>query len=157
MVTTRKNIKKHVGSSKVGSVQSIKKAKNHMNNKKSQDEKNKINQTSNKVLKCTSKSSGKDNVQNKRKITLHTKAISRITESRKRKREDNINNEENVDCINLNDLSEEHILQCISVINHLTEEQLKNNNALFDDENQPIFVQVTSIRVPKTPKRFIRM
>ena len=121
-----------------------------------QDEKNKINQTS-EALKRTSKSSGKDNVQNKRKIASHAKAISKITKSRKRKREDNINNEENLDCIDLNDLSEEHVLQCISVINHLTEEQLKNNNALFDDENQPIFMQVTCIRVPKTPKRCMRM
>lgn len=156
MVTTRKIIKKHVRSSKLRSAQNTKKVKNHINNKKKlQDEKNKINQT--KALKHTSKSSRKDNVQNKRKITSHAKAISKITESRKRKREDNINSEENLDCIDLNDLSEEHILQCISVINHLTEEQLKNNNALFDDENQPIFVQVTCIRVPKTPKRCIRM
>ncbi|KAK9296935.1 hypothetical protein QLX08_009195 [Tetragonisca angustula] len=157
MVTTRKIIKKHVRSSKVRSAQSTKKVKNHINNnKKLQDEKNKINQTS-EALKRTSKSSGKDNVQNKRKIASHAKAISKITESRKRKREDNINNEENLDCIDLNDLSEEHVLQCISVINHLTEEQLKNNNALFDDENQPIFMQVTCIRVPKTPKRCMRI
>ncbi|KAK1119009.1 hypothetical protein K0M31_013782 [Melipona bicolor] len=156
MVTTRKIIKKHVGSSKLTTARSTKKGNHINNNKNSQDEKNKINQT--KALKrASSKSSGKYNVQDKGKIISHTKVISKITESRKRKREDNINNGENLDCINLNDLSEEHILQCIRVINHLTEEQLKNNNALFDDENQPIFVQVTCVRIPKTPKRCMRI
>lgn len=71
--------------------------------------------------------------------------------------EDCNNGNEDIDCLNFNDLSKEHILQCVNIICHLTEEKLKTNNALFEDENQSIFMQVTCIRVPKTPKRFMRM
>ncbi|XP_076379258.1 ribosomal L1 domain-containing protein 1 [Megalopta genalis] len=64
---------------------------------------------------------------------------------------------QSTDTLNLTDLSKEHILQCISAIFHLTEEQLKNKNALFDGESQPVFMQVTCIRVPKTPRRHMRI
>ncbi|XP_068965343.1 ribosomal L1 domain-containing protein 1 [Bombus flavifrons] len=155
MVTTRKIIKKRIELPKVGSAQNTK-VNSHIKNKKSRNEKNpKI--ISDRTLKRTLKSSEKNNVQNKTKISSYTKAISEITESRKRKREDRISDEENTDCLHLSDLSKEHISQCISVINHLTEEQLKNNNALFDDESQSIFMQITCIRVPKTPRRCIRI
>lgn len=66
-------------------------------------------------------------------------------------------NNEDIDCLNFNDLSKEHILQCVNIICHLTEEKLKSNNALFEDESQSIFMQVTCIRVPKTPRRFMRI
>lgn len=69
----------------------------------------------------------------------------------------NSNCEENTDILNLNDLSKEHILQCISAICHLTEEQMKIKNALFEGESQPVFMQITCIRVPKTPRRNMRM
>ncbi|XP_071878569.1 ribosomal L1 domain-containing protein 1 [Bombus fervidus] len=155
MVTTRKSIKKHIELPKVGSAQNTK-VNSHIKNKKSRNEKN-LKMINDRTLKRTLKSSEKNNVQNKTKINSYTKAISEITESRKRKREDGISEKENTDCLNLSDLSKEHISQCISVINHLTEEQLKNNNALFDDESQSIFMQITCIRVPKTPRRCIRI
>ncbi|XP_078053055.1 ribosomal L1 domain-containing protein 1 [Augochlora pura] len=65
--------------------------------------------------------------------------------------------EQCTDTLNLTDLSQEHILQCISAIFHLTEEQLKKKNALFDGECEPLFLQVTCIRVPKTPRRHLRI
>lgn len=55
------------------------------------------------------------------------------------------------------DLSRACILQCISAIFHLTEEQLRGKKELFEGEHQPVFLQVTCIRVPKTPRRQIRM
>ncbi|KAK2588924.1 hypothetical protein KPH14_001780 [Odynerus spinipes] len=58
---------------------------------------------------------------------------------------------------NLKDISREHILNCISAIFHLTEEQLKNKKDLFSGEPQPIFMQVTCIRVPKVPRRRVKM
>lgn len=64
--------------------------------------------------------------------------------------------EEDID-ICLKDLSRKHILQCISAIFHLTQEQLKNKKSLFSGESQPIFMQVTCIRVPKVPRRQVRI
>ncbi|XP_017887539.1 ribosomal L1 domain-containing protein 1-like [Ceratina calcarata] len=58
---------------------------------------------------------------------------------------------------NINDLSEEHILRCTRAIFHLTKEQLKAKNALFDGESQPLFMQVTCIRIPETPRRCMRI
>lgn len=158
MVTTRKIIKNRIELPKVRSAQNTK-VNSHIKNKKSQNERN-PKMISDRTLKRTLKSSEKNNVQNMTKISSYTKATSESTEStesRKRKREDRISDKENTDCLHLSDLSKEHISQCISVINHLTEEQLKNNNALFDDESQSIFMQITCIRVPKTPRRCIRM
>ncbi|CAK9833289.1 Ribosomal L1 domain-containing protein CG13096 [Anthophora retusa] len=93
------------------------------------------------------------NTQNSEKSISH----SNIMKSRKRKRVISDSDQINTDCLNLNDLSREHILQCISAIFHLTEEQLKSKNALFSDESQPVFMQVTCIRIPKTPRRFMRI
>lgn len=56
----------------------------------------------------------------------------------------------------LKELSKKQILQCISAIFHLTQEQLKDTNGLLE-EAQPIFIQVTSVRVPKMPRRQMRM
>lgn len=64
---------------------------------------------------------------------------------------------EDGDDINLKDLSKKHILQCISAIFHLTQEQLKNKNILFSEGSQPIFMQVTCIRIPKISRRQVRM
>nr|XP_050866587.1 ribosomal L1 domain-containing protein CG13096-like [Vespula vulgaris] len=64
---------------------------------------------------------------------------------------------EDGDDINLKDLSKKHILQCISAIFHLTQEQLKNKNILFSEGSQPIFMQVTCIRIPKISRRQVRI
>ncbi|CAK9796888.1 Ribosomal L1 domain-containing protein CG13096 [Anthophora quadrimaculata] len=93
------------------------------------------------------------NTQNSEKSISH----SNIMKTRKRKRVISDSDQINTDCLNLNDLSREHILQCISAIFHLTEEQLKSKNALFSDESKPVFMQVTCIRIPKTPRRFMRI
>ncbi|CAK9803865.1 Ribosomal L1 domain-containing protein CG13096 [Anthophora plagiata] len=93
------------------------------------------------------------NTQNSEKGISHSNTMK----SRKRKRVISDSDQINTDCLNLNDLSREHILQCISAIFHLTEEQLKSKNALFSDESQPVFMQVTCIRIPKTPRRFMRI
>jgi len=58
---------------------------------------------------------------------------------------------------NLKTLSKKQILECISAIFHLTQEQLKETNSLLTKEVQPIFVQVTSIRVPEMPRIQMRM
>ncbi|XP_043488412.1 ribosomal L1 domain-containing protein CG13096-like [Polistes fuscatus] len=63
----------------------------------------------------------------------------------------------NSDDINLKDLSKEHIEQCISAIFHLAEERLKDTNVLFSDGYQPIFMQVTCIRIPQVPRRQVRI
>lgn len=57
----------------------------------------------------------------------------------------------------LKELSKKQILQCISAIFHLTQDQLKETNSLLAEETQPIFIQVTSIRVPEMPRRQMRM
>lgn len=54
-------------------------------------------------------------------------------------------------------LSKSHIQQCISATFHLTEQQLKDKNNLLAEEAQPIFMQVTCIRIPKVPRRQMRM
>ncbi|EZA56409.1 hypothetical protein DMN91_009838 [Ooceraea biroi] len=56
----------------------------------------------------------------------------------------------------LKKLSKQHILQCISAIFHLTREQLKEKNNLIE-EAEPIFLQVNCIKVPKTPRRRMRI
>lgn len=105
-----------------------------------------LRSTSERTKRLTRK---KGSIQSNKKIALNTNEL-------KNKKVGN-NSEENTDSLNLDDLSREHILQCISAIFHLTEEQLKNKNALFDGESNPIFMQVTCIKVPKTPKRCMRM
>ncbi|XP_043263628.1 ribosomal L1 domain-containing protein 1-like isoform X1 [Colletes gigas] len=75
--------------------------------------------------------------------------------SKKRRKIDST--QESTDILNLNDLSKEHILQCIGAIFHLTEEQLKSKSLLFEGECYPIFMQVTCIRIPKTPRRQMRI
>ncbi|XP_076635633.1 ribosomal L1 domain-containing protein 1 [Colletes latitarsis] len=74
-----------------------------------------------------------------------------------KKRREADNAKKRADILNLNDLSKEHILQCISAIFHLTEEQLKSKSLLFEGECYPIFMQVTCIRIPKTPRRNMRI
>ncbi|XP_029660234.1 ribosomal L1 domain-containing protein CG13096-like [Formica exsecta] len=56
-------------------------------------------------------------------------------------------------------LSLKQISQCISAIFHLTQEQLKENaqRNLLITEVQPLFVQVTCIKVPKVPRRQMRI
>ncbi|XP_034193427.1 ribosomal L1 domain-containing protein 1 [Osmia lignaria lignaria] len=105
-----------------------------------------LRSTSERTKRLTRK---KGSIQRNKKIVLSTNEL-------KNKKVGN-NSEENTDSLNLDDLSREHILQCISAIFHLTEEQLKNKNALFDGESNPIFMQVTCIKVPKTPKRCMRI
>lgn len=54
------------------------------------------------------------------------------------------------------ELSKSHIKRCISAMFHLTEEQSKNKNNLIEGAH-PIFLQVTCVRVPKVPRRQVRM
>lgn len=56
-------------------------------------------------------------------------------------------------------LSKSHLQQCISAMFRLIEEQLKqlSKNNLFTEEAQPIFMQVTCIKIPKVPRRRLRM
>ncbi|XP_047366090.1 ribosomal L1 domain-containing protein CG13096 [Vespa velutina] len=68
-----------------------------------------------------------------------------------------IERKEDGDDVNLKDLSRKHVLQCISAIFHLTQEQLKNKNILFPEGSQPIFMQVTCIRIPKISRRQVRI
>lgn len=80
---------------------------------------------------------------------MHTKKFQRKMAKTEIKEDD--------DDINLKDLSRKHVLQCISAIFHLTQEQLKNKNILFSEEYQPIFMQITCIRIPKISRRQVRM
>jgi hypothetical protein len=59
--------------------------------------------------------------------------------------------------LDLKELSKKQILQCISAIFHLTQEQLKETSSLLAEEARPIFMQVTSIRVPEMPRKQMRM
>ncbi|KMQ92672.1 ribosomal l1 domain-containing protein [Lasius niger] len=78
--------------------------------------------------------------------------------SRKRKRASLVVEEETPPKdFDLKELSKKHILQCISAIFHLTQEQLKEKNDLLATEIQPIFVQVTCVKVPKVPRRQMRI
>ncbi|XP_076243114.1 ribosomal L1 domain-containing protein CG13096 [Calliopsis andreniformis] len=103
----------------------------------------------------------KDDVKNKKNVTsvknLASKTFQLRTLRQQRLRNMYNKSDENSDTLNLNDLSKEHILQCIRAIFHLTEEQLKDKNALFEGESQPVFMQITCIRVPKTPRRNMRI
>ncbi|XP_014474253.1 PREDICTED: ribosomal L1 domain-containing protein CG13096-like [Dinoponera quadriceps] len=56
----------------------------------------------------------------------------------------------------LKEISKSHIQQCISAMFHLTEEQLNKSN-LLTKEAQPIFLQVTCIRIPQVPYRQMRI
>lgn len=76
--------------------------------------------------------------------------------SRKRKRANSETEETPSKDFDLKELSKKHILQCISAIFHLTQEQLKERN-LLTMEVQPIFLQVTCVKVPKVPRRQMRM
>ncbi|KYN29808.1 PREDICTED: ribosomal L1 domain-containing protein CG13096-like [Trachymyrmex cornetzi] len=58
---------------------------------------------------------------------------------------------------NLKDLSKKQILECISAILDMTLEQLKETNNLLAEEARPIFIQVTSVRVPEMPRRQMRI
>ncbi|KOC65137.1 Ribosomal L1 domain-containing protein [Habropoda laboriosa] len=102
------------------------------------------------------KCSTKVNTQNNKESTSHSNIILKTTKLQKQKKVTSDNDQINTDYLNLNDISREHILQCINAIFHLTEEQL-SKNALFDDESQPMFMQVTCIKVPKTPQRCMRI
>ncbi|XP_050455230.1 ribosomal L1 domain-containing protein CG13096-like [Cataglyphis hispanica] len=76
--------------------------------------------------------------------------------SRKRKRANSEMEETPPKDFDLKELSKKHILQCISAIFHLTQEQLKENN-LLATETQPIFMQVTCVKIPKVPRRQMRI
>lgn len=55
-------------------------------------------------------------------------------------------------------MSKKQILQCISAICHMSQKRDKETTlSLLDDLAQPIFIQVTSVRVPKMPRRQLRM
>ncbi|XP_012232765.1 ribosomal L1 domain-containing protein CG13096 [Linepithema humile] len=86
-----------------------------------------------------------------------TQKNSDLKISRKRKlTEPNV--EDSSKNFNLKNLSKEHILQCISAVSQITQKELKEKNLLLaDDEVQPIFIQVTCMRVPKTPNRQMRI
>nr|XP_031831761.1 ribosomal L1 domain-containing protein 1-like [Nomia melanderi] len=118
-----------------------------------------LNEENGKIVKrgLKRKRTVNDGIQNKLSSeNIISKTISLgVKKLKKRKKVDN--NKQNTDTLNLTDLSKEHILQCISAIFHLNEEQLKNKNALFEGESHPIFMQVTCIRVPKTPRRHMRI
>jgi len=59
---------------------------------------------------------------------------------------------------NLKILKKKHILECISAIFQVSQKKLKEKHLLLaDDEAQPIFIQVTCMRVPSTPRRQMRM
>ena len=103
------------------------------------------------------KRSNNDDVKSSKNIASGENVVSKAVGRKSLKRRKQSNVIETTDTLNLNDLSREHILQCISVIFHLTEEQLKSKNALFEGESQPIFMQVTCIRVPKTSRRNMRV
>ncbi|XP_014612986.1 PREDICTED: ribosomal L1 domain-containing protein CG13096-like [Polistes canadensis] len=125
-----------------------------------------------------------DSVKKKKKFTGNSEIIQNNTENAKEKRKslpemkkakklklnsdttikkqkaiiiEDIEVKSNGDDINLKDLSKEHIQQCILAIFHLTKEQLKDTNVLFSDEYQPIFMQVTCIRIPQVPRRQVRI
>lgn len=112
-----------------------------------------IKKSDDKMLKhgLKRKHSINDGMQNNKNVTVN----QQLPKLRKRRKLNDT--EKSTNTLNLNDLSREHILQCISAIFHLTEEQLKNKNALFEGEHHPILMQVTCIRVPKTPRRQMRM
>jgi len=76
--------------------------------------------------------------------------------SRKRKRTDSETNTRAQKEFDLKELSKNHIMQCISAIFHLTEEQLKEQNKLVE-EVEPIFLQINCIKIPQIPRRQIRM
>jgi len=76
--------------------------------------------------------------------------------SRKRKRTDSETNTRAQKEFDLKELSKNHIIQCISAIFHLTEEQLKEQNKLVE-EVEPIFLQINCIKIPQIPRRQIRM
>ncbi|XP_053975192.1 ribosomal L1 domain-containing protein CG13096-like [Hylaeus volcanicus] len=128
----------------------VKKSKDHMHNNKKLESQNEENNIVPKYgLKR--KRSRNNGMQDNKDITVDL----RLSKLQKRRKVDIT--EENTDTLNLNDLSREHILQCIRAIFHLTEEQLESKNALFEGESHPVFMQVTCIRVPKTPRRQMRI
>lgn len=102
---------------------------------------------------------GKDNSESE--LSKGTGGISLLALQRqkilKRRRADMEERNEESDESYPKDLSKEHILQCINAIFHLTQEQLEKKNELFFEESHPIFMQVTCIRVPRTPKRQMRI
>jgi len=86
-----------------------------------------------------------------------TQKNSDLKISRKRKLTDS-DVEDSSKNFNLENLSKKHILQCISAVFQITQKKLKEKNLLLaDDEVQPIFIQVTCMRVPNTPHRQMRM
>lgn len=81
-----------------------------------------------------------------------------VPQQKRRRREDVKTEEESSECNNPQEmhLSKKQISECISAIFHLTREQLKDKNNLIE-EAQPIFLQVTCVRVPQVPQRQLRM
>jgi hypothetical protein len=75
--------------------------------------------------------------------------------SRKRKRTDSETDTRVQKEFDLKKLSKEHIVQCISAIFHLTQEQLKTNKIV--EEIEPVFLQINCIKVPQIPRRQMRM
>ncbi|XP_011873513.1 PREDICTED: ribosomal L1 domain-containing protein CG13096 [Vollenhovia emeryi] len=82
---------------------------------------------------------------------------TQATRKRKRASSETATTEDSPEEFNLKELSKKQILQCISAIFHLTQEQLKETNNLLAEEAQPIFVQVTSVKVPQMPRRQMRI
>lgn len=85
-----------------------------------------------------------------------TQKNSDLKISRKRKLTD-LDAEDTSKNFRLKNLSKEHILQCISAVCQITQKKLKEKNLLLADEDQPLFIQVTCMRVPNTPSRQLRM
>ncbi|XP_020294823.1 ribosomal L1 domain-containing protein CG13096-like [Pseudomyrmex gracilis] len=89
---------------------------------------------------------------------MKRKSLDPVVPQQKRRRKDDAKTQEKSsesDPEEIN-LSKKQILKCISAIFHLTQEQLKDKNILIE-EAQPIFLQVTCVRVPKVPLRQLRI
>lgn len=107
------------------------------------------------------------NIKNVKKLkpdldisTMHEFGTNIKSISKKKAQKKIVESKEKEDDINSRDLSKKHILQCISAIFHLTQKRLrnsKNKNDLFSEESEPIFMQVTSIKVSQVPRRQVRM
>lgn len=134
-----------------------------ISNQISEKEKQKVVKVQN-TNKADLKRKSFSNMKNVKKLkpdmdisTTHELGTNIKSISKKKTQKKVVESKEKEDDINSRDLSKKHILQCISAIFHLTQEQLKNKNDLFSGEPEPIFMQVTCIRVPKVPRRQIRM
>lgn len=116
---------------------------------------------SGRIVSSLSTEAGAKKQEEKKKYRQYTQKMKRENsdsqvKTRKRKRASSETETIESKEFDLKDLSKKQILQCISAIFHMTQEQLKETNGLFAVA-QPIFIQVTSVKVPKMPRRQMRM